>query len=147
MRSYQVTEFGKPLELKEYENPVPKGTEVLIRIIACGVCHSDIHLTDGFFDLGNGKRITLADRGTKLPFTPGHEITGKVLSIGENGVGKSTVSSNLAVALASKGKKIGLLDADIYGPSQPRMMGVSERPRSPDGKRIIPYKMVYFSLN
>ena len=66
MRSYQVTEFGKPLELKEYENPVPKGTEVLIRIIACGVCHSDIHLTDGFFDLGNGKRITLADRGTKL---------------------------------------------------------------------------------
>ena len=59
MRSYQVTEFGKPLELKEYENPIPKGTEVLIRIIACGVCHSDIHLTDGFFDLGNGKRITL----------------------------------------------------------------------------------------
>ena len=84
MRSYQVTEFGKPLELKEYENPVPKGTEVLIRIIACGVCHSDIHLTDGFFDLGNGKRITLADRGTKLPFTPGHEITGEVLSIGED---------------------------------------------------------------
>ena len=84
MRSFQVTEFGKPLELKEYENPVPKGTEVLIRIIACGVCHSDIHLTDGFFDLGNGKRITLADRGTKLPFTPGHEITGEVLSIGED---------------------------------------------------------------
>ena len=59
MRSYQVTEFGKPLELKEYENPVPKGTEVLIRIIACGVCHSDIHLTDGFFDLGNGKKLLL----------------------------------------------------------------------------------------
>ena len=84
MRSYQVTEFGKPLELKEYENPVPKGTEVLIRIIACGVCHSDIHLADGYFDLGEGKRITLADRGTKLPFTPGHEITGSVVDIGED---------------------------------------------------------------
>ena len=56
MRSFQVTEFGKPLELKEHENPVPKGTEVLIRIIACGVCHSDLHLAEGFFDLGNGKK-------------------------------------------------------------------------------------------
>ncbi len=61
-----------------------------------------------------------------------------VVGSGKGGVGKSTVSSNLAVALARQGRRVGLLDADIYGPSQPRMMGVNKRPASPDGKLIEP---------
>ncbi len=57
---------------------------------------------------------------------------------GKGGVGKSTVSANLACALAAEGRRVGMLDADVYGPSQPRMLGVSGRPASPDGKIILP---------
>src|SRR5260370_36423410 len=57
---------------------------------------------------------------------------------GKGGVGKSTVAANLALGLRANGLRVGVLDADIYGPSMPRMLGISGRPRSRDGKRLIP---------
>ena len=62
------------------------------------------------------------------------------IASGKGGVGKSTVTANLACALAAQGRRVGLLDADVYGPSQPRMLGVSGRPASPDGKTILPMR-------
>jgi len=62
------------------------------------------------------------------------------IASGKGGVGKSTVAANLACALARQGRRVGLLDADVYGPSQPRMLGVSGRPASPDGKTILPMR-------
>jgi ATP-binding protein involved in chromosome partitioning len=72
------------------------------------------------------------------PMRPPGVKTILAIGSGKGGVGKSTVSSNLAVALARQGKAVGLLDADIHGPSQPRMFGLTRRPASPDGKTIIP---------
>jgi alcohol dehydrogenase, propanol-preferring len=87
MRSFQVTQPGMPLRLAEQPTPEPKGTEVLLKVLATGVCHSDLHLSDGYFDLGGGKRLSLSDRGMKLPVTLGHENVGEVVAFGPQATG------------------------------------------------------------
>lgn len=106
-------------------------------------------------DLGGVAKVQAALTAHEAPKAPSLKVGGhpkpqtaplkpasikKIIAVGsgKGGVGKSTVSSNLAVALARAGKKTGLLDADIYGPSQPRMMGTTKRAASPDGKIIEP---------
>ena len=80
--------------------------------------------------------------GGQAPSPDGGAIPGVntiiAVASGKGGVGKSTIAANLATAMAVRGLKVGLLDADIYGPSMPRMLGRNTRPDSPDGKRLIP---------
>jgi D-arabinose 1-dehydrogenase-like Zn-dependent alcohol dehydrogenase len=83
--SYRITEYGKPLERQFEEAPVPRGTEVLLRITGCGVCHSDLHTWEGFFDMGGGRRTQAG--GKTLPLTPGHEIAGEVVAVGPEASG------------------------------------------------------------
>jgi alcohol dehydrogenase/propanol-preferring alcohol dehydrogenase len=83
MRSFQVAEFNAPLKEVEQPTPQPNGTEVLIRVKAAGVCHSDLHIWEGGYDLGHGRKpLSLKDRGVSLPRTMGHETVGEVLAFG-----------------------------------------------------------------
>ena len=87
-------------------------------------------------ELNIGRRKPAEPADKKIPGVD-HVIA---VASGKGGVGKSTVTANLAVALTAAGKRVGLLDADVYGPSQPRMLGISGRPSSPDGKIILPLR-------
>lgn len=82
MKSYQLVEFGEPLKDVDLVTPRPSGDEVLVKVLAAGVCHSDLHIWEGSYDLGAGKRLLLKDRGMKLPLTMGHETAGEIVAVG-----------------------------------------------------------------
>jgi alcohol dehydrogenase/propanol-preferring alcohol dehydrogenase len=87
MRAWAVCECGQPLRNIEMPTPEPIGTQVLLEVTHCGVCHSDLHIWEGFYDIGGGKRMSLADRGVKLPLAMGHEIVGRVVKFGPEATG------------------------------------------------------------
>src|SRR5262245_41777934 len=87
MRSFQVCECGAPLHVNERETPKPEGAQVLLKMLAAGVCHSDLHIWDGYYEIGGGKKLMLADRGIKQPLTMGHENVGEVVALGPEAKG------------------------------------------------------------
>jgi D-arabinose 1-dehydrogenase-like Zn-dependent alcohol dehydrogenase len=86
MRSYKLAQFRSPLSEVIESPPAPKGAQVLLRVSACGVCHSDLHIADGYFDLGRGQKLELA-QAVKLPRILGHEIAGVVEEFGPDATG------------------------------------------------------------
>jgi alcohol dehydrogenase, propanol-preferring len=94
-RCYCLTRHFAPLERRDEEVPQVTAGEILVRISAAGVCHSDIHIWEGHYDLGSDKKITLKDRGIALPLTLGHEIAGEVVAMGPSAQG-TAVGKNRA---------------------------------------------------
>jgi alcohol dehydrogenase, propanol-preferring len=85
MKSFQVVDFNAPLREVEQPTPQPLGTQVLIKVKAAGVCHSDLHIWEGGYDLGHGRKpLSLKDRGVSLPRTMGHETVGEILAFGSD---------------------------------------------------------------
>jgi len=83
MRRQSLVAYGQPLCETVIDPPQPRGTEVLVRVERCGVCHSDLHLHDGYFALGGDKRLDIT-KDRPLPFTLGHEIAGVIEAAGED---------------------------------------------------------------
>lgn len=94
MYRQSLTAYGAPLCETVIEAPRPQGSEVLVRIARCGVCHSDLHMQDGYFLLGDGKKLDVR-QGRTLPFTLGHEIAGTIESAGPDA--KVEAGSKVAV--------------------------------------------------
>lgn len=125
MLSYEVVEHGKPLQAKLRETPVPQGTEVLVRITRSGVCHSDLHLQEGFFDLGGGRRANLSDRGIAPPFTVGHEPYGVVAALGPQATGVKVGDRRLVYPWIGCGKCAVCAAGDDHYCLSPRTIGVA----------------------
>src|SRR3981189_1646938 len=88
MKSFKVTDFNAPLTEVDQPTPQPSGTQVLIKVKAAGVCHSDLHIWEGGYDLGHGRKpLSLKDRGVSLPRTMGRETVGEVLAFGPDAKG------------------------------------------------------------
>lgn len=81
MKSQAIVAYGEPLQEVTAETPTPTGTEVLVKVTRCGVCHSDVHIHDGHVDLGDGDRQDWS-KGRDLPHTMGHEIEGTLAAVG-----------------------------------------------------------------
>jgi len=124
MLRQSLLDYAKPLSASEVPTPTPAGTEVLMRVSHCGVCHSDIHLQDGYFDLGGGQKLDV--RGNRpMPFTLGHEIAGVVEAVGPEAKGVANGERYAAYPWIGCGKCALCARGDEHMCNNPRALGVT----------------------
>ena len=124
MLSYQIESFGKPLSEVLRDTPAPQGTEVIVRVHSCGVCHSDVHLHDGYFDLGGGNKIDMA-RPMGLPRTLGHEIAGEVVAVGPDAKGVAIGARRVVYPWIGCGTCAVCVVGDEHLCNSPRALGIN----------------------
>jgi propanol-preferring alcohol dehydrogenase len=148
MKAYQIVKWGEPLEEREVPTPEPKGSEVLVRVTCSGVCHSDIHIWDGYFDLGGGNKITLEERGLSLPFTMGHETLGEVVAMGPDASGVAIGDMRIVYPWIGCGECDKCKRGDELLCAQPRTVGTrraggyAEYCIVPDAKYLVDFEGV-----
>jgi D-arabinose 1-dehydrogenase-like Zn-dependent alcohol dehydrogenase len=120
-----MTGFDKPLV--ENVNPVPKatGTQVLVRVKGAGICHSDLHIQDGYYDLGSGEKMSFEGR-IQFPFTPGHETTGDVAALGPEAEGIEVGINVVICSWVGCGECAHCKQGDEHLCSAPQFIGVNK---------------------
>ncbi|MFZ2650847.1 MAG: alcohol dehydrogenase [Burkholderiaceae bacterium] len=124
MLSYQVESFGKPLAQVLRQTPLPQGSEVLVKVGSCGVCHSDVHLHDGYFDLGEGNRLDMT-RALSPPRTLGHEIAGSVVALGPDARGATVGERRVVFPWIGCGQCSTCLGGSEQLCNAPRALGIN----------------------
>lgn len=144
MKSMQVIDFGQPLVEVETATPQATGYEVVLKVKAAGVCHTDLHLWQGGYDLGHGKRLSMQERGVQLPLTMGHENVGVVEAVGPDVQHVSLGETYLIYPwigcgqceVCHQGQENYCLKPSTIGINQPG--GYAESVRVPHEKYLIP---------
>jgi D-arabinose 1-dehydrogenase-like Zn-dependent alcohol dehydrogenase len=138
MRSYEIVEFGEPLRAVDRPEPVPQGSEVLLRTLATGVCHSDLHIWDGYYELGGGKRFALKERGLVPPITLGHEIAGEVVAVGPEAAGVQPGDRRVIYPWIGDGTCAVCQRGDEHLCNRPRSLGI-QRPGGFATRVLVPH--------
>ncbi len=124
MKAWTLVETGHPLECIDATTPEPTGTEVLVEVTHCGVCHSDLYMVDGFYSLGGGRKLSLKDRGMALPLVMGHEVVGRVVKLGPEATGVAVGDLRLVFPWAGCGECARCRAGRENMCMQPRTIGV-----------------------
>jgi propanol-preferring alcohol dehydrogenase len=125
MRAWAVVKTGEPLQALDWPTPVPQGAEVLIEVTHCGVCHSDLHIWEGGYDLGSRGRLSMQDRGMSLPLAMGHEIVGRVAALGPDAIGVAVGEMKVVFPWIGCGNcERCRAEEDNMCPNAPRTLGI-----------------------
>src|SRR2546425_3431840 len=124
MKAARIVKLNEPLQVQELQTPTPKGTQILVKVQSVGVCHSDVHVWEGYYEGIGGQPLKTTDRGVKYPLTPGHEIAGIVDGMGEQAEGFSKNEKVLVYPWIGEGVCLACRIGEENLCDKPRSLGI-----------------------